>query len=156
MCQSTINHNFFSFLKEQYFKHWPSAVSIANRSGLSEIRKKSVHFYCPTIFNVRLRSCLVWILSSLVQSRCQARFCFVWSPSFNGRCEWLRGLSLAHYCSRYTWMSLSLSLTTVKLWDTWTIPRSFDLFLLAMWVRLWMPLTVTSKKFQNGVVRTRF
>ena len=30
--------HFISFWKEQYFKHWQPAVSIANRGGLSEIR----------------------------------------------------------------------------------------------------------------------
>ena len=35
-----IQQHFISFLKEQYFKHWQAAVSIANRGGLSEIRTK--------------------------------------------------------------------------------------------------------------------
>ena len=46
-------------------------------------------------------------------------------------------------------MSFSPSLRTVKRWDMCITPRFFYHFLLAMWVRLWMPLTVASKKFQG-------
>ena len=32
--------HFIPFLKEQYYKHWQTAVSIANRGGLSRIKTK--------------------------------------------------------------------------------------------------------------------
>ena len=38
--QKSKQQHFISFLKEQYFRHWQPAVSVANRGGLSEIRTK--------------------------------------------------------------------------------------------------------------------